>query len=84
MAGGILATVMFTARRIVLRRPMIKVKNLDVMFSHSCPLFSVIITELSIKLGFLKKLSFTKKTSQKSFGKALAATNLRYTSCATL
>lgn len=56
-----MATVMFTARRVVLRRPMIKVKNLDIMFSHSCPLFSVLITELSIKLGFFEKIIFNQK-----------------------
>ena len=44
-------TVMLTARSMMLRRSMIKVKTLDIMFSHSCPLFSVVITKLAIQLS---------------------------------
>lgn len=45
-----MATVMLTARRMMLRRSMIKV-TLDIMLSHSCPLFSVVITKLAIQLS---------------------------------
>lgn len=45
-----MATVMLTAKRMALRMAVIELMNLDIVFSHSCPLFSVPITELTIKL----------------------------------
>ena len=45
-----MAIVILTARRMALRRPVIELMNLDILLSHSCPLFSVPITELTIEL----------------------------------